>query len=135
MAAPKFEATLLLVLVGCAALNGNGQAGGSVPAVRYRLENHLSPCVVVEKENASWHGDLAVLEVRYNLAKSTGECGCKSALSAYSSYAELPGGERYLIGGALTLSGSDAVTSPLTADKDLLGDSAVRVSLGCETPD
>lgn len=90
---------------------------------------------MIEKETATWRGDLAVLELRYNVAKSTGECGCKSALSAYSSYAEVPDGERYLMGGALTLSGGDFVTLPLTADKDLLGESAVRVSLGCEAPD
>lgn len=135
MAAPRLKAALLWVLLGCAASNGSGQAGGSLPAVRYRFENHLSTCVVVEKETATWRGDVAVLELRYDLAKSTGECGCKSALSAYSSYAELADGERYLIGGVLTLSGGDAVTLPLAADKDLLGDSAVRVSLGCETPD
>jgi hypothetical protein len=135
MAALSLEAALLWMVFGCAASNVGGQSGSGSAAVRYRLENQLSACVVIERETASWRGDIAVLELRYDLAKSTGECGCKSALSAYSSYAEFTDGERYLMGGALTLSGGDAMTLPLTADKDLLGDAAVRVSLGCEAPD
>lgn len=135
MAALRFRPVLLWVHFGCAASSGSVPAGNSAPAVRYRLENRLSACVVIENETASWRGDIAVLELRYDLAKSTGECGCKSALLSYASYAELADSERYLIGGALKLTGSDAVTLPLMADKDLLGDAAVHVSLGCETPD
>ena len=126
MVARRSDLAILGVLLSCA----SAQA-----PVRYRLENQLAGCLEVEGEAASWRDDLAVLEVRYHLAKSTAECGCKSALSAYSSYAEVPDGERYLSGGAMTLSGQDSVSLPLTVDRDLLGDSTVRVSIGCEQPD
>lgn len=135
MAAPRFELVLVLALLRCATSNSANPPNTALAPVRYRLENQLSDCVLIEKETAVWRGDIAVLELRYSLAKSTGECGCKSALSAYSSYAELADGERYLMGGALTLAGGDSLTLPLTADKDLFGDSTVRVSLGCEAPD
>jgi hypothetical protein len=122
-------------LLSCAAPQGAGAVVPSSKPVRFRLENQLSACVLIEKETVIWSGDVPMLELRYALAKSTAECGCKSALSAYASYAQVPDGERYLIGGPVTLSGDDAVTLPLAADADLLGDAALRVSLGCERPD
>lgn len=135
MAARSPELALLGALLSCAAPQGAGDAVQSLGPLRFRLDNQLAACVLIEKETATWLGDVPVLELRYQLAKSTAECGCKSALSAYGSYAEMPDGERYLIGGPITLSGDDSISLPLAADADLLGDSAVRVSLGCEPPD
>lgn len=135
MVARSPELALLGALLSCAAPQSAGDAVQSFRPLRFRLENQLAACVMIEKQTATWLGDVPILELRYELAKSTAECGCKSALSAYASYAEVPDGERYLVGGPVTLSGDDSINLPLAADADLLGDSALRVSLGCESPD
>jgi hypothetical protein len=126
MAEPRLEFAIFMFAFGCAAMQ---------PRIEYRLENSLDACVKIDQEASSWNGQLAVLELRYHMAKSTAECGCKSALSAYSSFAELSTGEQYMIGGTITLAGSDEVTLPLSIDRDLLGQSSLRVSLACERPE
>jgi len=126
MVARRPKVGILIFALGCASTR---------PAINYRLENNLDACVRIDRQTSRWSGTLPVLELHYHMAKSTAECGCKSALSTYSSFAESSAGERYMSGGTMTLAGSDEVTLPLSVDRDLLGEAPVRVSLGCERPD
>jgi hypothetical protein len=126
MVAPGPRLAIFVFALGCASTR---------LAINYRLENNLEACVKIDRQTSSWSGALPVLELRYHMAKSTAECGCKSALSTYSSFAQSSAGERYMSGGTMTLAGSDEVTLPLSVDRDLLGEAPVRVSLGCERPE
>ena len=103
--------------------------------IQYRIDNHLEACIEPIASQATWVRGLLVLELRYRARQPTSRCGCKSQGVAFASYAETPGGQRWLTNGSMTLAHNDLVSLPLTVDRDLLGSAPVVVSLGCEPPD
>jgi hypothetical protein len=119
----SFVLLVSLVLAGC--LQAHSQ-------VNYRIDNHLERCIEPVASQTTWVRGVLVLELRYRQRQPTARCGCTSALVAYSSYADAPGGRRWLASASLTPAHNDLVTLPLAVDRDLLGDASVLVSLGCD---
>jgi hypothetical protein len=119
------------VLLGSLVLAGCLQPASQV---NYRIDNHLAGCIEPVASQTTWVRGVLVLELRYRQRKATARCGCTSALVSFSSYADAPGGRRWLASANLTPAHNDLVALPLAVDRDLLGDASVLVSLGCEAP-
>ena len=125
MAGPRPNLAGLSLILGCI----------QPTPIRYSIENSLKECAEIQEAAPKWQDSLAVLEIRYRLVKSTAECGCKSALSTFTAYTELPDGRRPLVSGDVKLAGKNSLALPLALDPSLLGDRAVTVTLGCSLPD
>ncbi len=48
------------------------------------IENNLNECVRIESSNTTMHNNLWLLDLDLRVIKSTGYCGCKSAITGYS---------------------------------------------------
>lgn len=127
MVVRKLESALLLLLA-----SGVSADSRDTP----EIENHISACVALSGvEKRTEPSGLQVLGLRVGITQSLAECGCKSALVAYTVFAKMDGYRSYIIGGKLLLAQSGTKQLPLSADPDLINDKPLAVSFSCAQPD
>ena len=103
------------------------QAGGLI-----KVDNALAHCVELRPGVRTTTAQQVMLQVDLNVKKSIGECGCKSAISAYTSEVQMEEGHRsFLQRGALTIQRSGVKTLTLASDEQLVRDRGIVLSLSC----
>lgn len=99
------------------------------------VDNALAQCVELRPGVRTTTAQQVMLEVDLDVKKSIGECGCKSAISTYTSEVQMQAGHRsFLQHGVLAIQHSGVRTLTLASDEQLLGDRGIVLSLGCGGP-
>lgn len=126
MAVRKFSFILLLFVASCATASGLDTVN---------LNNQLSACVEINGVKITTEGRIPVLSFDLKLNKPISECGCKSALGAYTVFSQMEGYQSYIIGGKMTLKKSEHKYLPLSAEQSLIDKRILEVNLSCAQPD
>lgn len=71
----------LFIGIACALLCSHVQAAEP----RINIDNTLYKCVDIAPDGLTFFGHTVLLKTRWEWRKSTGECGCKSALISYTA--------------------------------------------------
>ena len=74
----KFKYSVLLFLV----ISTYAQA---VSKTEVTINNTFSNCIQIDDTRVVYSGDIPLLEISHQQIKMTSECGCKSAISEYTS--------------------------------------------------
>ncbi|MCP4325542.1 MAG: DUF2195 family protein [Alteromonadales bacterium] len=98
------------------------------------INNNLSNCIKIENTKVVYKDGMPMLEVSHQKIKSTSECGCKSAISEYSSQLEMDGYNSPLLNAKLIFEARNFEV-PLATTKKMIGDFNVLVSFSCALPD
>jgi hypothetical protein len=99
------------------------------------IKNQLSQCSEIRNPKIIAEGSVPILSFDLVLNKSIADCGCKSALGAFSVYAQRDGAESYLINGKLALGKEGKKFIPVAADNNLISAARLMVSFSCAQPD
>lgn len=126
MAALKFSFILLLSVVSCAT------ASGLEPV---NFNNQLSACVEINGMKITTEGRIPVLSFDLKMNKPISECGCKSALGAYTVFSKMEEYQSYIIGGKVAFKTSEHKYLPLSAEQSLIDKKLLEVNLSCAQPD
>ena len=125
MAELKYSLLLLFVISACS------QATSST---KITINNKLSNCIKIDKTAVVYQGGMPMLEISHQKIKTTSECGCKSAISEYSSQLEMDGYNSPLLTAKLIFE-ANRFKVPLATSKKIIGDYSVLVSFSCAMPD
>ena len=112
---------------------GLAQAGAWA-AEPIAIKNDLAACVVVKAGPPSSQDNAVLANVRFDLRKSIGECGCLSALATYTSSVNRDGAPQFLQEGLIGLKGSADKTLVLATEPALIGKLPIQVRLACAGP-
>lgn len=99
------------------------------------INNQLSQCSEVHNPKLVTDGSVPVLSFDLVLKESIADCGCKSALGAFSVYAQRGGAESHLINGKVALGKEGKKFIPVAADNNLISAARLMVSFSCAQPD
>lgn len=99
------------------------------------INNRLSQCSEIRNPKIVTEGSVPVLSFDLVLKESIADCGCKSALGAFSVYAQRGGTESYLINGKVALGKEGKTLIPVAADNNLISAARLMVSFSCAQPD
>jgi hypothetical protein len=84
-------------LVGVASLAATAALAAEpakITLAQVRVENAVANCMALEPKEVQQSGSIVKLLADARLIKSTGECGCKSAVLRYRVYAQAAAGQR-----------------------------------------
>lgn len=99
------------------------------------INNQLSQCSEIHNPKLVTDGSVPVLSFDLVLKESIADCGCKSALGAFSVYAQRGGAESHLINGRVALGKEGKKFIPVAADNNLISAARLMVSFSCAQPD
>lgn len=125
MAELKYSVLLLFVISACSQ---------ATPKTKVTISNQLSNCIKIGNIEVVYEGDIPMLEISPQQIKTTSECGCKSAISEYSSVLNMDGYNSQLLT-AKFIFGANKFKIPLATSKEIIGDYSVLVSFSCAAPD
>ncbi len=125
MAELRYSLIFLFVISACSQATSN---------TNVTINNNLSNCIEIDNTNVVYKDGMPMLEVSYQKIKSTAECGCKSALSEYSSQLKMDGYNSPLLTAKLIFD-ERKLEIPLATSKKMIGDFNVLVSFSCALPD
>ena len=80
MAALKYNLLFLFAVSSCSQVTSNSQI---------TIDNKLSDCIGISQSALVFREGIPILKVWYQQKKITAECGCTSAITAYSSELEM----------------------------------------------
>ena len=126
MAVLKSSIFFFVFISGCAYATNSTQVS---------INSSLNNCISINKYEAVMDGGIPMLRLVFETRKSISECGCKSALSLYSSYVKLDGYESSLISGKFMFPGNGALEFPIATSNKLIGKNNVRINISCALPD
>lgn len=98
---------------------------------KINIKNHLSQCSEIRNPKIVTEGSVPVLSFDLVLTESIADCGCKSALGAFSVYAQRGSAESYLIDGKVALGKEGKTFIPVAADNNLISAARLMVSFSC----
>ncbi|WP_076417470.1 DUF2195 family protein [Colwellia sp. UCD-KL20] len=125
MAGLKYSLLLLVLISACSQATSN---------TKVSINNQLSNCIKIDRSEVIYRDGIPMLGLSYKQLKPTSECGCKSAISQYTSLLEMDGYNSQLLTAKVKF-GTKASMIPLTTSKDIIGDYSVLVNLSCALPD
>lgn len=99
------------------------------------IKNKLSQCSEIHNPKLVVEGSVPVLAFDLVLKESIADCGCKSALGAFSVYAQRDAYQTQLIAGKVALGKNGRKTIPVAADNSLISAAHLTVSFACAQPD
>lgn len=99
------------------------------------INNQLSQCSEIKGPKLMLKGSVPVMSFNLVLKDTIADCGCKSALGAFSVYAQRDSYESFLISGNVALEKEGKKIIPVAADKNLLKSAHLSVSFTCAQPD
>ena len=111
--------------------------GGSAFAVhadQITFQNDLSSCVSITATKTSTESNVVWADTRFQLRKSTGECGCFSALATYRSSVNRGGVRLVLQEGQISMGSGGERKLVLASDPALVANTEVLVELACTPP-
>ncbi len=118
---------LLIVSLGLA----HASAWAAAPIT---IKNDLAACVTVKADPPSSQANAVLANVRFDLRKSIGECGCLSALATYTSSVNRDGTPQRLQEGLIGLKSSASKTLALATEPALVGKFPIQLQLACAGP-
>lgn len=99
------------------------------------IKNQLSQCSEIHNPILAVDGNVPVLSFELILKESIADCGCKSALGAFSVYALRDSYQSHLISGKVALGKEGKKYIPVAADNSLVASARLKVSFSCAQPD
>lgn len=120
----------LAVMLTAALYGAVAHGAGSV-----KFENALAACVDIRPGLPTSENGQFTLQVTLDVKRIIAECGCKSAVSSYASFAQRDGYRSFLQSGVLSLGQSGMRTLTLASDSELVGGGDIVLVLGCALPD
>jgi hypothetical protein len=106
-----------------------------ITLAQVRVENAVASCMALEPKEIQRSGSTVKLLADARLIKSTGECGCKSALLRYRVYTQAAPGQRVeWHSGAVSAmgsAGSKAFEFVLSSDASIQQRNELILSIGC----
>lgn len=99
------------------------------------IRNDLKICVDLQLGQTEQVGNLVVLNSKITVKKSIADCGCKSALASYRSYAKREWGNSFLQSGVFGLLESSETKFVLASEKKLLLSSPTILEISCASPE
>ncbi|MBL4798111.1 MAG: DUF2195 family protein [Oleispira sp.] len=106
----------------------------AVSKTEVTINNALSDCIQIDETKVIYSGDIPLLEISHQNIKKTSECGCKSAVSEYTSELVMDGYNSKLLTAKFSFEGSP-FQIPLAASQKMIGNYGVLVSFNCSAPD
>jgi hypothetical protein len=98
------------------------------------VNNQLSQCSEINNSKLITKGVVPTFSFELVLKDTIADCGCKSALGAFSVYARRYSYESFLIGGKVSLEKEGKKIIPVAADKNLIKSARLSVSVSCVQP-
>jgi hypothetical protein len=136
--APWFLQQAMTTVVGAALLAATAAVAAEpakIALAQVRVENAVASCMALEPKEVQQSGSIVKLLADARFIKSTGECGCKSALLRYRVYAQAAPGQRveWLSGAVSTMgsAGSKTFEFVLSSDASIQQRNALILSIGC----
>jgi len=99
------------------------------------IDNQLSECIIPTNIKISKEAKIPILSFYLKVNGSIAECGCKSALGAYTVFAQMEDYKSYVIGGKVAFVKSEYKYLPLSAEQGLIDKKKLILSLSCAQPD
>lgn len=125
MAELRYSSLLLFMISACSQATSN---------TKVSINNQLSNCIKIDNPEVIYKGGIPMLGISHQQLKSTSQCGCKSAISQYSTQLEMDGYKSELLTAKLTFSEKQLII-PLATSKEIIGDYSVLVNFSCALPD
>ncbi len=125
MAELRYSLLLLFVISACSQATSK---------TKVTINNQLSSCIKFDNPEVIYEGGIPMLEVSHQQLKSTAQCGCKSAISQYSTQLEMDGYKSQLLTAKFKPS-TKLLILPLATSKEIIGDYSVLVNFSCALPD
>lgn len=126
MAAQKYKFIFVFLVSSCAVANDSDSIN---------INNQLSSCITVTNTAVSENSEIPVLSFDLKVDKPISECGCKSALGAYTVYTIYGDYKSYILGGKIGFIASSHKLLPLSAEKRLINKKKLAIELSCAQPD
>ena len=106
----------------------------STSDTKVSINNQLSNCIKIDNPEVMYKSGIPMLSASYQQLKPISQCGCKSAISQYSSRLEMNGYSSKLLTAKLTFRENQLII-PLATSKEIIGDYSVLVNFSCALPD
>lgn len=126
MTRQKFNVFICLIVSGCAQ---------ATPHLNVDVDNQLSNCIKIEEMEIVTDNELPMLKVHYQKKSAISACGCKSAISTYSSTLQMDGYDSFLMSGQFIFDSENKFKLPIATSQKIIGDYRVAVSFSCAKPD
>lgn len=114
----------------CIVISSFAQATSKIEVT---INNMLSSCIQIDDAKIVYSGDVPLLEISHQQINTTSECGCKSAISEYTSELVMDGYNSQLLTAKFSFETSP-FQIPLAASQNMMGDYGVLVSFNCSAP-
>lgn len=125
MAELRYSVLLIFMISACSQATSN---------TKISIKNQLSSCIKIDSTEVVYKGDIPMLEISHQQLRSTSQCGCKSAISQYSTELEMDGYNSSLLTAKLTFKAENFII-PLATSKEIIGNYSVLVNFSCALPD
>lgn len=125
MAVQNHSLILLLLLSACSHVFN--------PAVD--INNNLSSCIKINSVNVIEEKNIPLAKIDYTAVKHLAECGCKSAINAYSSTLQMDGYDSPLISGKFVFPENSLLYLPVSTSKKMLGEYGLKLTFSCTDSD
>ncbi len=99
--------------------------------VQFSISNALSACVAIHIRDTSLHASMLLADTIFQLRKSIGECGCRSALVSYDSVTRVNTAQQILQTGLIGLNNSGNKTLVLASEQALVADKQIQLRFHC----
>jgi hypothetical protein len=87
-----------------------------MPDTKITIDNRLSNCIKIDATEVVYNDAMPMLKISHHNIQLISECGCKSAISEYSSQLEMDGYNSLLLTAKLIFS-VNKLKIPLATDK------------------
>ncbi len=104
-------------------------------AFTLKLDNHLAACITINKPTMYSLDGILFAKIAYVQKDSVGACGCKSALSNYTSYGGKKERHAFLMSGNLVFGEAGTMNLPLTMNPLLVVEKGIRLAISCANPE
>lgn len=99
--------------------------------ISVNIGNELSACVAIHIKNTSIYDNMVLADTVFQLRKSIGECGCRSALVSYDSITSVNTAQQVLQNGLIGITRSGSKTLVLASEQTLIADKQMQLRLRC----
>ncbi|HLU03599.1 MAG TPA: DUF2195 family protein [Advenella sp.] len=99
--------------------------------IALNIGNELSACVAIHIKNTSIYDNMVLADTVFQLRKSIGECGCRSALVSYDSITSVNTAQQVLQNGLIGITRSGSKTLVLASEQTLIADKQMQLRLRC----
>jgi hypothetical protein len=99
------------------------------------LKNNLSGCIKIMGHSESAKEFFVYSRISYEKVKMIGDCGCTSALGAYTAYITENELQIWLASGKVSFNDQSVLLLPVATDYRIIRNRPVTIELSCADPD